>query len=452
MKNIIVLLVLAIAGIAFADRSANQEWVKRNFAPTNMVPRVENLEEIAAKPTMSTNDVKNIVRNESSFWNFSNQQLTNTIAMVIDDNITNVAAIVNTVTTNAVETAMTEMVGEGWKTKYGGGAAGIIAAILAALVWLRKNKANKSESISGVNINGSDLSVDTASRKASGTVLSCNPFPTGTVTGIGTSSGVTTLAFCDSLAKNTSVVAGMMYLGQVRLTEGVNNPDVIPNQSEVTVKCIKAVRDNLNPEDPEDFNGVVILVLDMTSTNQGCRHWMTVYEKFGKQNGSDYTQYPNGKIAFGNADKPWYGMLYTALDDQAGAQDPLEAAFIAASKADVTVKGFQTSGSGSVVTDVAVDSSTGMMTVTLGNASVDAATDSEIEAGTVSNKVITPSNATHATAYGLIHNAESATGSIDLNSTQQKNIHSWLGTMQLTFTFSDNTVRTFNFVCDEVVS
>jgi len=352
-----------------------------------------------------------------------------------------------------------EMIGEIGNLPIGGGfttLGGLLAALVAAVVWLKKNKANKSDSISGVKLNGTDLDIDATTRKASGTVLTCNPFPEGTITGIGTASGVTTIDFCKSLCKNTSVVAGMMYLGQVRLAEGVGTGGVLADQSEVTVKCIKAVRNALDPNDPENYDGMVILVLEMTSTNQGCRHWMTVYERWGKKS-YDYTTYPNGKLAFGSAAKPWYGMLYSVLDDQAGAQNPLAAAYTAASKADVKIKDFQTSGSGNVVTGVSV-SSEGMMTVTLGNVSGPAeATDAEIgtvTAPTVSNKMITPKNAPYAVAQGLIHEAQkTAATHVDFSTEQQRDIQTWLGVNELTFVIdngdSTTTTRKFKFVCTE---
>ena len=44
MKKTILILMGFIAAAAFADRTANREWVGRNFAPSNLVPRVEALE------------------------------------------------------------------------------------------------------------------------------------------------------------------------------------------------------------------------------------------------------------------------------------------------------------------------------------------------------------------------------------------------------------------------
>ena len=45
MKKIMsIALAAAFAATVWADRTANREWVQRNFAPTNLVPRVEALE------------------------------------------------------------------------------------------------------------------------------------------------------------------------------------------------------------------------------------------------------------------------------------------------------------------------------------------------------------------------------------------------------------------------
>ena len=45
MKKLIMMtMAAALAGCAFADRTANREWVGRNFAPSNLVPRVEAIE------------------------------------------------------------------------------------------------------------------------------------------------------------------------------------------------------------------------------------------------------------------------------------------------------------------------------------------------------------------------------------------------------------------------
>ena len=43
-KLIMTAFAFAFAALAWADRTANREWVQRNFAPTNLVPRVEALE------------------------------------------------------------------------------------------------------------------------------------------------------------------------------------------------------------------------------------------------------------------------------------------------------------------------------------------------------------------------------------------------------------------------
>ena len=45
MKKVMsIALAAAFAATVWADRTANREWVQRNFAPTNLVPRVEALE------------------------------------------------------------------------------------------------------------------------------------------------------------------------------------------------------------------------------------------------------------------------------------------------------------------------------------------------------------------------------------------------------------------------
>lgn len=44
MKKLIMLAAIAFAGIVWADRTANRDWVGKNFAPSNIVPRVEALE------------------------------------------------------------------------------------------------------------------------------------------------------------------------------------------------------------------------------------------------------------------------------------------------------------------------------------------------------------------------------------------------------------------------
>ena len=51
MRKLVMLLAAVVAGCAFADRTANRDWVWRNFAPSNLVPRVEALEGGGTVPT-----------------------------------------------------------------------------------------------------------------------------------------------------------------------------------------------------------------------------------------------------------------------------------------------------------------------------------------------------------------------------------------------------------------
>ena len=44
MRKLLLIVAAFAAGCAFADRTANRDWVGRNFAPSNLVPRVEALE------------------------------------------------------------------------------------------------------------------------------------------------------------------------------------------------------------------------------------------------------------------------------------------------------------------------------------------------------------------------------------------------------------------------
>lgn len=44
MRKLLLIVAAFAAGCAFADRTANRDWIGRNFAPSNLVPRVEALE------------------------------------------------------------------------------------------------------------------------------------------------------------------------------------------------------------------------------------------------------------------------------------------------------------------------------------------------------------------------------------------------------------------------
>ena len=55
MRKLLLIVAAFAAGCAFADRTANREWVGRNFAPSNLVPRVEALEN--AEPPVETDPV-----------------------------------------------------------------------------------------------------------------------------------------------------------------------------------------------------------------------------------------------------------------------------------------------------------------------------------------------------------------------------------------------------------
>lgn len=51
MRKLMMVLAAVVAGCAFADRTANREWVGRNFAPSNLVPRVESVEDTLTNGT-----------------------------------------------------------------------------------------------------------------------------------------------------------------------------------------------------------------------------------------------------------------------------------------------------------------------------------------------------------------------------------------------------------------
>lgn len=51
-KTILILMGVLAAGCAFADRTANRDWVGRNFAPSNLVPRVEAVENTLTNDTV----------------------------------------------------------------------------------------------------------------------------------------------------------------------------------------------------------------------------------------------------------------------------------------------------------------------------------------------------------------------------------------------------------------
>jgi len=281
-------------------------------------------------------------------------------------------------------------------------------------------------------------------------MVTCHPFPEGTATGVGVTGGVRTVDFCNSLANNPSVVTGMMYLGYVYIAEGAKDKWVDPygrklaDGAEVTVKVLKCERST---------NYVnIVMVLEMTSTNQGPRHWMTVYEKTGSTTDPSKV----GQLMFGSANYPWFAILFSPLDNS--STNPLVDQFVAASRADVKIKDFEKTGTGNAVTGISVDASTGKMTVTLGNVGgADEATNAEISpvdgtAPTVSNKMITPKNAPYAVAQGLIHEASETVASgmkVSLSNEQKAKIHSWLGSYQLIFKMTDGKIRTFNFVADE---
>lgn len=110
------------------------------------------------------------------------------------------------------------------------------------------------------------------------------------------------------------------------------------------------------------------------------------------------------------------------------------------------VKSISVSGSGNVIIDAAF--SNGSLSLTKGSVSVPSeASDTEVNTGTATTKFISPAKNTNAVKSGIIKNAENRS----LDSANQKTVQTWLGTNQLTFTFNDNTTRTFNFVCNEVI-
>lgn len=110
------------------------------------------------------------------------------------------------------------------------------------------------------------------------------------------------------------------------------------------------------------------------------------------------------------------------------------------------VKCVSIGGSGNAVIDATF--SNGSLYLTRGSVStVTEATDEDINTGTTTAKFISPAKNTNAVKAGIIKNAENRS----LDSANQKAVQTWLGTNQLTFTFNDNTTRTFNFVCNEVI-
>lgn len=110
------------------------------------------------------------------------------------------------------------------------------------------------------------------------------------------------------------------------------------------------------------------------------------------------------------------------------------------------VKSVSISGSGNIITNATF--SDGSLSLTKETVSTPTeASDAEVNTGTVTTKFISPAKNTNAVKTGIIKNAENRS----LDSANQKTVQSWLGTNQLTFTFNDNTTRTFNFVCNEVI-
>ncbi len=75
------------------------------------------------------------------------------------------------------------------------------------------------------------------------------------------------------------------------------------------------------------------------------------------------------------------------------------------------------------------------------------ATVDEISSGSETGKFVSPAKNMNAVYYGVIKNAENKS----LDSANQKTVQSWLGTNELTFTFSDGSTRVFNFVCNEIL-
>lgn len=110
------------------------------------------------------------------------------------------------------------------------------------------------------------------------------------------------------------------------------------------------------------------------------------------------------------------------------------------------VKSVSISGSGNTITNATF--SDGSLSLTKGSVSTPSeATDTEVNTGTATTKFISPAKNTNAVKTGIIKNAENRS----LDSANQKTVQTWLGTNQLTFTFNDNTTRTFNFVCNEAI-
>lgn len=102
---------------------------------------------------------------------------------------------------------------------------------------------------------------------------------------------------------------------------------------------------------------------------------------------------------------------------------------------------FRSGDAGGAVTSV--NGKTGDVTVDVPSA----ATDADVSNGTSSDRYISPSTNVKSTYYGIIRNAQN----LSLDSANQKSVQSWLGTNELTFTFSDGSTRKFNFVCNEIL-
>ena len=163
-----------------------------------------------------------------------------------------------------------------------------------------------------------------------------------------------------------------------------------------------------------------------------------IIQMFGSGSTGDYVTSVNGQTGDVTIDVPT--KYVETVNDQSGAVTiDVPTTYVK------TVNG----SSGDVTIDVpttyvkTVNGKSGAVTVDVPSE----ATVAEISDGTETGKFVSPAKNLNAVYYGVIKNAENKS----LDSSNQKTVQSWLGTNELTFTFSDGSTRTFNFVCNEIL-
>jgi len=134
-------------------------------------------------------------------------------------------------------------------------------------------KTSFTNKIESINLNGTDLTIDPATKKATGLVKSTLPIPDAI-----SFTQMTSLEFCAAICDLDTCKVGVIYSGYSRIT------DAPCNGCEVTISVMK---------DESEIWGshCKVLVLRMNSTNHMEKGWVTMYH--------------NEEMKYGTNDCPW---------------------------------------------------------------------------------------------------------------------------------------------------